>query len=516
MFHHSAETGHDALGGPMLDRRAASGLLLSLCSLAFAPAQAFAQSGRFGPARPFDWKRLVKMASDLAKKPYAAVPDSDNAAIDFEAFSALTYGNAQSLAGNVRLFPTARNVAPKPVKIHLVQGGQAREVVDTGGLFVGSADANTHADAAGFRVMSADGQTDWLAFLGASYYRTAGTSGQYGLSARGLSIDTGLDTPEEFPVFTQFWLENTGPDTARIHALLDSPSATGAYSFDCARSDASIVQDVKAKIFLRKDVRQLGIAAASSMFWYDQNGGKADWRPEIHDSDGLALRTGSGERIWRPLINPSRIRLDLFQDTDPKAFGLIQRDRDFDHYQDDGLFYDRRPSLWIEPQGNWGKGSVVLLEMPTVGETDDNVAMFWQPAKPAKAGDAMDFAYRLTWANTDPSIDAVAHCVDSFEGPATVAGLAARRPPEGIKRYVFDFKGPALAGLDRDSGVEAAVSVPSSAIVSTSAYPVVGREGVWRAVLDLREAEIGAEEFRFYLKRGNDALSETVIKVVKP
>lgn len=480
------------------------------------PGTALAQPGRFGPATPFDWDKLVKLARNKARKPYAPRPDSDNAAADFKAFGDLTYGDAQSIAGNVRLFPTARNVAPKPVTIHLVENGSAREVIDTGGLFVGKSDLNTHADAAGFRVLTTDGMTDWLAFLGGSYFRTSGTTGQYGLSARGLSIDTGLATAEEFPVFTEFWLENTGPDTARIHALLDSDSATGAYAFDCRRSNDRIVQDVRCEVFLRKDVKQLGIAAASSMFWYDQNGGKVDWRPEIHDSDGLALQTGGGERIWRPLINPSRIRLDLFQDENPRAFGLIQRDRKFDHYQDDGLFYDRRPSLWVEPQGKWGKGSVVLLEMPTTGETDDNVAMFWQPAQPARAGAHMAFAYRLTWGSQDMSTDAIAQCVDTFEGQATVAGLAAAPPVEGVRRYIFDFAGPALQGLTNESGVEVSVNLPKSAIVTAAAYPVVGQNGLWRAVLDLRAAEVAPEEIRVYLKRGEAALSETVIKVVKP
>jgi glucans biosynthesis protein len=189
--------------------------------------------------------------------------------------------------------------------------------------------------------MNPGGQGDWLAFQGASYFRTAGPLDQYGLSARGLAIDTGLSKPEEFPRFTKFWLEQGPGDAITVYALLDSPSAAGAWRFVNRRTPAGIVQDVSMSLQLRNDVTRLGLAPLTSMFWYGegQRDKAIDWRPEIHDSDGLAMTTGRGEQIWRPLNNPSRAILNSFADRDPKAFGLLQRDRNFDHYQDDGVFY---------------------------------------------------------------------------------------------------------------------------------------------------------------------------------
>ena len=220
----------------------------------------------------------------------------------------------------------------------------------------------------GFRLM--DGQnkpTDWLAFQGASYFRSSGQDGQYGASARGIAINTVGPAPEEFPRFCEFWLEENGP-VVTVYALLDGPSITGAYKFD-AMKDGAVVMNVHCELFFRADIARLGVAPLTSMYWYGENERPkaADWRPEIHDSDGLALWTGKGERIWRPLINPPQVQTNDFQDSAPKGFGLMQRDRDFANYQDDGAFYNRRPGIWVEPKGDWGAGAVELVEIPDRG-----------------------------------------------------------------------------------------------------------------------------------------------------
>lgn len=466
-----------------------------------------AVSGRLGAAAPFSWERLVALARVQSRKPFVETPDSPRAAADYDAAVKLTYGNAGTIAGNVRLFPATRSTAPKPVRIAIVEGGQARDIVDTAGLFVG--DAQT--DPVGFRVMDAAGSSDWLAFQGASYFRSSGSRDQYGLSARAIAIDTGLSRGEEFPAFTQFWIEQTGPDTVRIHALLDGPSVTGAYAFDCRKGEEGVTQDVTAALFLRRDVEQLGLAAASSMFWYDQSSppAKRDWRPEIHDSDGLAIWSGEGERIWRPLENPDVAKLHSLRAASPKGFGLIQRDQVFEHYQDDGVFYDRRPSLWVEPKGDWGAGAVCLYEMPTRSETMDNIALFWRSDKPARAGQRRDFAYRLTWTSRDPSADQAARCVDVYDGPGGVAGAP---PAAGVRKFVFDFAGPSLTGLDRNSGVSAETDLPAGSIVSAVAYPVAQSAARWRVMIDVRTKDLNQPQFRLFLKRGQAALSETVIK----
>lgn len=491
-------------------RRGIVGLFAALGVAGSWPARAAASaSGGLGPAVPFSWERVVAAAQALARRRYAAPVASTRGAADYDAAVRLTYGPARTLAGNVRVFPTSRATAPFPVSISVVAGERAREIIDPTGLFAGDG----VADIAGFRLMDPGGSSDWMAFQGASYFRASGSQDQYGLSARGIAVDTALPHGEEFPAFTRFWLEQTGDGTARIYALLDGPSVTGAYRFDCSRSDAGVRQEVTATLFFRKDVAQLGLAAASSMFWYDQSRRPAnsDWRPEIHDSDGLAILAASGERIWRPLENPSSARLLAFRADAPRGFGLLQRDQSFDHYQDDGAFYERRPSLWVEPRGDWGKGAVCLYEMPTAAETLDNIAMFWRPDAPARAGERRDVAYRLTWTSADPTADANARCVEVFDGPGGIPGAP---PLAGARKFVFDFAGSSLRGLDRASGVMPQTDIPPDALAAATAYPVARTEARWRAMLDVRTDKLTRPEFRLFLKRGDAALSETVIKAI--
>lgn len=476
---------------------------------ALGPGRVMAAPDRLGPAQAFDWNRLVTRARGLAGKAFTAPPVSSNAVADYDTLGRLTYGEAEAVAGHVRLFPTSKSIAPHPVTIHIVEGGKARAIRDTAGLFIGGEDA----DPAGFRVMAPDGRSDWLAYLGASYFRASGSRNQYGLSARGIAVHTGLAKGEEFPAFTEFWIEQLAAGRVRIHALLDGPSLTGAYAFDCTADARGVVQQVKAALFFRRDIEELGLAPASSMFWYDQSDRHSDWRPEIHDSDGLAIHAGDGERIWRPLENPSRAVMTAFRADRPRGFGLIQRDQSFENYQDDGAFYDRRPSLWVEPRGDWGPGSIRLYEMPTDSETQDNVAVFWCGDEPVRAGGSREISYRLTWTSDDPSADSTARCVDSFEGPAGIPGAP---PIAAARKYVFDFAGPALAGLDRSSGVEASTSLPPDAVIAASAYPVAGQQERWRVMIDVRLGGVEQSEFRLYLKRADTALSETVIKVLKP
>nr|WP_240511306.1 glucan biosynthesis protein [Novosphingobium panipatense] len=495
-------------------RREFSGLLAMMAGLAAFPRMAeAAPQPKFAAPRPFSWDTLVQTARAAAGKPWTAPTTSPHAVKDFDAVGKLTYGQAQALGGNVRLFPTAQGTSPHAVKLHLVENGAARELVDARGLFVGG----RQADPAGFRVMTADQHSDWMAYLGASYFRASGSRDQYGLSARGIAIDTALPKAEEFPAFTAFWIENLGGDHVRIHALLDGPSLTGAYAFDCRKSAAGVTQDVRTALFFRRDIERLGAAPITSMFWYDQSDSakRADWRPEIHDSDGLALWSGNGERIWVPLANPSVNRTNALRADHVKAFGLLQRDQAFDHYQDDGAFYDRRPSLWIEPQGDWGAGTVMLYRMPTDAETQDNIAAFWVSDEPAKAGGSREYAYRLTWTSQDPSAAAgAARCVDSWQGRAGRPGDTPTT--QEARKFVFDFEGGALKGLGRDSGVTAVTNLPPQALLHSAAYPVAGQEGRWRVTLDVKPAAVPAPEFRLYIKRGEQALSETVIQGVQP
>jgi len=467
-------------------------------------------------ASPFSWDMLKAQAARLAARPYIAppAPPAGASAISYDVANSIAYRPEATIwpdiATPVRLFPLNR-YSHTPVAISLVEGGRARPFPFRRDLYSGA--EHLPADVAGFsgfRLMNPGGRGDWLAFQGASYFRSAGPLHQYGLSARGLAIDTGLGRPEEFPNFTHFWLERGPGDAVTSYALLDSPSAAGAWRFVNRRGAHDMTQDVSMALILRRDVERLGIAPLTSMFWYGEGArDKAiDWRPEIHDSDGLALLTGAGERIWRPLDNPPHPLTNSFSDKDPKGFGLLQRDRNFDHYQDDGVFYEKRPSLWVEPQGGWGPGAITLFELPTRGETDDNIVAFWTPAAPAKAGNHYALDYRLRWIGDEPFPATVARTVDCWRG---VAGSPGTEPIPDATRLVADFEGPSLAGLDRSSGVEPVVSLSGAKPISSVAYPVTVAQNRWRLIVDVPHKSGETSNLRAYLRRGGTALTETLL-----
>lgn len=465
--------------------------------------------GRFGPARRFSWDDLVAQAQARARRPYAR-QIAAHAVPDFDTHVRLSYDPAEMVAGRLRLFPAKVDTAPDAVNIHVVENGMARAIVDTHGLFGGG----QSADVAGFRVMEAHGGGDWLASLGASYFRAVGPTGQYGLSARAIAVNTAMPGPEEFPAFTDFWIEQKGADHLLIHAMVDGPSLCGAYAFDITRTGAGVEHGVRTALFVRRDIARLGVAPITSMFDFDQSARPAhdDWRPEVHDSDGLAIHTGTGERIWRPLDNPPGPRVHMLRADGVKGFGMIQRDITFDHYQDDLNFYNRRPSLWVTPEGDWGPGAVMLYEMNTISENVDNMAAMWISDRPARAGERRDFAYRLRWGQGDLVGDANAVCVNHFIGPGGVPGAD---PIAGATRYVFDFSGTSLRGLTRDSKVEAVTDL-GAAMIMANVFPVEGQSGLWRVVMDVRVEGLKQNEFRLFLRRAGGALSETVIKTVRP
>ncbi|GGE02524.1 glucan biosynthesis protein D [Polymorphobacter glacialis] len=489
-------------GKTAISRRSAFGLLAGLAAY---PALG-AAGERLGPAQAFSWELLVGRAKALAGKPYATPRVSQRQAQDFDAAGRLTFGEAGRLAGLVRLLPAPRN-SPNIVGIHIVEGRKARTLTSLDGMFAGGG----VADPAGFRVLAANLQTDWLAYQGASYFRSSGSRDQYGLSARGIAVDTGLSGPEEFPLFTDFWIERITDTHFIVHALLDGPSLAGVFAFDNRLGPDGVTQDVKSALFIRKDIRRLGIAPATSMFWYDEGQRRqaVDWRPEIHDSDGLAIWSATGERIWRPLGNPEGLRTSSFRADGLKGFGLVQRDQSFDSYQDDGARYDRRPSLWIEPAGNWGPGAVQLFEIPTESETMDNIVAFWVGDRPARAGERRDFRYRLRWTSADPSDGGTARAVNVWIG---AGGIPGAPPVAGARKYVVDLQGPALVGLTRTSKVEAVINLEPPAMANLSAYPVVGQQDLWRVAVDVMPHKTSAKELRLYLRRGASALSETVIE----
>jgi glucans biosynthesis protein len=244
------------------------------------------------------------------------------------------------------------------------------------------------------------------------------------------------------------------------------------------------------------------------MYWYSEKAKTTavDWRPEIHDSDGLALWTGTGERIWRPLNNPPRIITSAFSDENPKGFGLLQRDRNFDHYLD-GVYYDRRPSLWIEPQGSWGRGSIQLVEIPTDDEIHDNIVAMWVPAEPARAGQALELRYRMHWSAEEPYPTPLARIVATRFGNGGQAGTTR---PKGVRKFLVEFLGAPLAKLPEGVIPRPVLTASRGEFTNilTEAVPD-NVPGHWRTQFDLTATGTEPVEMRCYLRNGDEVLSET-------
>lgn len=328
-------------------------------------------------------------------------------------------------------------------------------------------------------------------FLGASYFRGTGLDTLYGTSARGIAVDSGLGRSEEFPRFKEVWLGKPQVDSTSVvlYALLDGPSVTGAYEFVIRPGD-STVMDVKARLFFRKAVESLGIAPLTSMYWRGENrkSGERDYRPEVHDCDGLIILEKAGEPIWRAIDIGEKTRLSYFGVDQVRGFGLMQRDRNFDSYQDLEAKYHMRTSAWIETKGDWGKGFVKLVELPTESEFNDNIVAFWEPAVLPEAGSVIDFEYAIHWT---PEIAPVRYPSSVVLSTRTGADLSY----PGTDVFVVDF-----------SGVEGSEMPELLAVVEGSAHLVDERvvwnpySKTWRAVLRLKaDGESGTVETRCQL-----------------
>ena len=348
---------------------------------------------------------------------------------------------------------------------------------------------------AGFRVLfpinKADKQDEIMTMLGASYFRVVGKDQVYGLSARGMAIDTALPSGEEFPRFTEFWIERPKPGDKHlvIFALLDSPRATGAYRL-ILRPGTDTVVDVKSQMYLRDKVSKLGVAPLTSMFLFGANQPSKvlNYRRELHDSSGLSIHAGNGEWIWRPLNNPKHLSVSNFSVENPRGFGLLQRGRNFSHYEDLDDNYDKRPSAWIEPEGDWGKGSVDLVEIPTADETNDNIVAFWSPAELPEVGKPLDVAYRLHWTLDDAAF----HSPDSawvkqtLRSTGDVKQSNLIRQPDGSVAYLVDFEGPALKKLLPDAPVRSQVSVGDNAELVENSVRYNEHTKGWRLTLRMK------------------------------
>ncbi|MBM4202265.1 MAG: glucan biosynthesis protein, partial [Gammaproteobacteria bacterium] len=330
----------------------------------------------------------------------------------------------------------------------------------------------------------------------------------YGLSARGLAIDTGLPKAEEFPIFREFWIVKPAKDATAltIYALLDSASATGAYRFEL-RPGYQLTVDVQSRLFFRKTVDRLGLAPLTSMFFHGENTDRFmdDFRPEVHDSDGLLMARSNGEWLWRPVNNPRQLRISVFREENPAGFGLMKRDRNPDHYQDFAANYHLRPSAWVEARGGWGPGAVYLIEIPSDAEKYDNLVAFWVPDQAVKEGTELAFDYRLHFL-LDESIAPQNGRVVATRVSAASAGSEHPR-----RHFAVDFAGEALSRLSAQAHLSADVG-SSSGQIGNVLVEKNDALGVWRVSFDLdREEDKDPVELRAVLKAGTDVLSETWI-----
>ncbi len=475
------------------------------------------------PPKRFNFADVRRRAEMLATQPFQ---DPGNnlpeflMRLDYDQYRDIRFKAEKSLWRDAGL-PFEIQFAPlgflfnRPVSINIIADGESKPVEYGNDLFDyghNQVPDNLPKDLgfAGFKVLyplHTDSYYDEVAvFLGASYFRAVGQSQNYGLSARGLAIDTGLPKTEEFPYFHEFWLEKPNKDSTEmiVYALLDSQSVTGAYRFVIKPGIATQI-DVKSSIFIRNKVQKFGVAPLTSMFFHGALKERFfdDFRPQVHDSDGLLLVTGKGESIWRPLNNPTRLRISAYQDNNPRGFGLLQRDRSFDNYQDLEAHYQARPSVWVEPQGEWGKGWVQLIEIPSEAERYDNIAAFWVPEKQVEAGQQFEFNYRLSFFIDIPSLASGGRTLASRIGAGGAGDLNS-----AIRRFVLEFSGEALAKLADEAPVEAVVSTSSGQIQNVVVHKNPYSNG-WRLSFELLPQGSDLSELRCFLKLNNDVLTET-------
>ena len=418
-----------------VDRRGALSLLGALAALGALPArgQEFPGLG-LGDATPFDAETVVSRARALAAAPHAPPPEISAAwrNLSYDTFRGIWFENRNALfretdgAVHADLFVAGLYFIHK-IEINAVEDGEARPVLFDLDVF-GRTDRfpDQPAEGTGFAGLRLRGELEsrgvfqeYVVFQGASYFRAVGRGHGYGISARGLAIGTGEPGGEEFPIFRAFWIEAAPPGatSVTVHALMDSPSVAGAYSFTITKGD-DIEMAVTARLFPRVDLAKVGIAPGTSMFLFsDINRPQFDdFREAVHDSDGLLMMNGAGETLWRPLNNPRTLQISAFGDNGPRGFGLMQRARELRDYNDLEARYDRRPSLWVEPAGDWGAGSVILVEIPTDKEINDNIVAFWRPDEPLAAGREHRIEYRLFWCSAAPAEGAVAPVIATSTG----------------------------------------------------------------------------------------------------
>jgi glucans biosynthesis protein len=493
---------------------------VSLAALAYAPGlraqtpQATIHA-RMGDNQRFDPAAVVDLARQLSRKPFVA-PPSDLP----EFFSNLNYEQYIGIKSRQPLIWSSegRGIAVEPlhrgfvftnaVDLYLVEDGTIRRLgYDPSQFDYGRPNAPSNIGDigfSGFRLVatSGDGKPfDFALVQGATFFRAAARGQNFGAIARALALKPADPKGEEFPIFRAFWLERpgVGSNSITVHGILDSESTSGAVRMTFRPGDMTIV-DVETTLFPRANLDHVGLGGIGSTYFYGSNDRRNidDIRPAVYESSGLQMLNGQGEWLWRPLQNPETLQISAFVDASPRGFGLLQRDRAYEVFQDDDQRYERRPSLWIEPLADWGQGSVQLLEIPTDAEINDNILTYWRPKAPMAAGSEVAFAYRQYWCWAPPERPPLATVTSTRVG----RGSTGRR-----RRVTVDFSTEALGdNLPADLKSVLTVSPGTFQNLKNWAYPE--RKTV-RVAFELDPGNENACEMRLILETGGKPISET-------
>jgi glucans biosynthesis protein len=493
-----------------------------LCTLFALPIAAHAA---------FDFENVATRARDLAgagyKAPQTQLPQ-ELRDLDYDALRDIRFRpenslwRAEKLPFELMFFHPGRNFQD-PVRINTIDPSGVKRVEFNTTMFDygrNKLDQQKlrNVGFAGFRVhyaMNKPGYKDEvLVFLGASYFRAVGQNQIYGVSARGLAVDTAAAPGEEFPRFSEFWIERprAGATSLTILALLDSPRMAGAYRFVLTPGTETVMQ-VAARLYPRENGGKLGIAAMNSMYAFGENQpGHDDYRPEVHDSDGLSIANANGEWIWRPLVNPKRLLVTSFSATNPKGFGLMQRDRAPSSYEDPEALYERRPSVWVETVGAWGAGRVELVQIPTPDETNDNIVAYWVPDQTPPGKQPFNISYRLHWQMVGQMPTGKGWVVQTRRGRGYV------KQPDGDINFVVDFDGPSMRSLKSDVQLEPVVEIGSNAQLNEQNLFRNQVSGAWRMTVRVKRADPSKPvELRAYVKQASlGAITETWSYIVPP
>lgn len=481
----------------------------------------------------FDFCDVEEHARSLASSPYRPLDrhlPEDFPKLDYSAYRRIQFDHGNAIWADThlpfRLETFHRGfLFPERIRIHVVQEGRPVLVPYSRDMFVIRPDPekplllpplDPDFGFSGVRVhhpVDGDWKEEFAVFQGASYFRMKGIGMDYGLSARGLAIDTTTGS-EEFPVFEEIWvLRPDEKDHAiRILALLNGPACAGAYAFDIEPGQTTRAV-VRAKVFFRHQVKKVGLAPLTSMFWYGENTVRRppDFRPEVHDSDGLLMAAANGDRRWRPLQALTQHLVNRYPTESPRGFGLLQRDRSFVSYRDLEAEYYLRPSLWVEPLGNWGKGEIVLWQIPTTTEVDDNIVAFWSPQEAPKGGDVLDFSYRLSWTASEP--------VGHGAGRVVSTHLMPLYGHNDLYRFLIDFSAPGEAGrITRESLPPGhTIRIGNNGKLLEHYVKANPAEQTWRAAFAVRLADPAKPtELECYLEDDKGNRTETWLYTLVP